>query len=142
MFWLFLLRSSFRAPKQNKVRKKDHFHFKMTKRPRPWGDNDDSSRVRKTHLSQKDMDKKSDISMAGIYTKTLGLLFKGSKQKAESKCESCVVSNNLTTSNCISCRRLTCKNCQDVCDNCLAPVCSQCSIQSPSNHYKRRCLSC
>ena len=123
--------------------------FTMTKRPRPWGDNDDDhSRLRKSHLSQKDLEKRSESAMVSVHTKTLDKLFQGVKKLNEKStiegkpgCESCVT-RGPDISCCVTCRSMTCANCRDRCDNCPNLVCGRCSMQSPINYSSRRCLYC
>jgi len=132
----------------------------MTKRQRPWGDSEeDQCRLRKSHQSQKDLDKRSESAMQVVHTKTLDMLFQGARKlndkvkNLDVKCGSCVSSfqggqnggqngGGQIISPCISCKNLTCANCQDYCDNCSIFVCGQCSIQAPLNCYSRRCLYC
>lgn len=130
----------------------------MTKRPRPWGDSEDyhhQGRLRKSHISQKDHEKKSQVMMASIYSKTLGFLFNASSNKkisaqtsksaaAGESCESCVSSSAKANpcQSCPSCQRMTCASCQESCESCSSVICSICSLQSPMNFDKRRCLYC
>ncbi len=118
----------------------------MTKRPRPWGDNEDHSRLRKSHLSQKDVEKKSESAMASVYAKTLGKLFQGSAKlkksstQSEAQCQSCVSLTSKIAHPCKSCKNFVCSKCQESCENCSAQVCGQCSLQSLVNYSNRRCL--
>jgi len=130
----------------------------MTKRQRPWGDSEeDQCRLRKSHQSQKDLDKRSESAMQTVHTKTLDKLFQGARKlndkvkNLEVKvCESCVSGLRGQGQNgqcqmispCISCKSLTCADCRENCDNCSSFVCGQCSIQAPLNCYSRRCLYC
>ena len=107
----------------------------MTKRPRPWGDNEDQSRIRKSHLSQKDLEKRSESAMVTVHSKTLDKLFQGAKKLSEisnqMKCDSCVsLRGGASISRCISCQSLACNFCQDRCDTCSSFVCGKCSIQA------------
>ena len=53
----------------------------MTKRQRPWGDSEeDQCRLRKSHQSQKDLDKRSESAMQVVHTKTLDKLFQGARK--------------------------------------------------------------
>ena len=53
----------------------------MTKRQRPWGDSEeDQCRLRKSHQSQKDLDKRSESAMQVVHTKTLDMLFQGARK--------------------------------------------------------------
>jgi len=53
----------------------------MTKRQRPWGDSEeDQCRLRKSHQSQKDLDKRSESAMQTVHTKTLDKLFQGARK--------------------------------------------------------------
>ena len=53
----------------------------MTKRQRPWGDSEeDLCRLRKSHQSQKDLDKRSESAMQVVHTKTLDKLFQGARK--------------------------------------------------------------
>ena len=96
------------------------------------------------------MRKRSKIVDSG-FVQTCDELFK--VKNLDVKCGSCVSSfrggqnggqngGGQIISPCISCKNLTCANCQDYCDNCSIFVCGQCSIQSPLNCYSRRCLYC
>ena len=119
----------------------------MTKRPRPWGDNDDQCRLRKNHLTQKDLEKRSESAMVSVHSKTLDKLFQGAKKLNEKsiqlKCDSCVsLRGGYSISQCISCQSLACNFCQERCDTCSSLVCGKCSIQAPLNCYSRRCLYC
>ena len=107
----------------------------MTKRPRPWGDNEDQSRIRKSHLSQKDLEKRSESAMVTVHSKTLDKLFQGARKLSEisnqMKCDSCVsLRGGASISRCISCQSLACNFCQDRCDTCSSFVCGKCSIQA------------
>ena len=120
----------------------------MTKRPRPWGDNEDHSRIRKNHLSQRDIEKRSESAMVSVHTKTMNKLFQGSKtfnSKTQLSCDSCVTSTSNTSkliSPCPSCQSMACSNCIENCENCSRSICGRCSIQDTLNYYSRRCLYC
>jgi len=141
------------------------------KRPDDEFANSNSALV-KNHVSDKDMDKKSEVRMESVYQKTLLKLRNGARNasnnnmgasgdsqaqpdqgasKLTTQCCSCLNKCIVSTAGrCGSCSRWSCSACLKFCLSCslyenpAAKICGNCSVPtaSPTDHNAVLCLNC